>query len=107
MSGHSKWSQIKRDKAKTDQQKGKVYTKMAREIIIAAKMGGGDPAGNPRLRSAITRAKEEGLPNDNIKRAVLKGTGELASEQMDEVRYEGYGPAGTAIIVEAMTDNRN
>lgn len=107
MSGHSKWSQIKRDKAKTDSAKGKVYTKMAREIIIAAKNGGGDPAGNPRLRSAIERSREAGLPNENIKRAILKGTGELAADQLEEIRYEGYGPAGTAVLIEAMTENRN
>lgn len=107
MSGHSKWAQIKRHKAKVDALKGKVYTKMAREIIVAAKLGGGDPAGNPRLRAAITKAKEEGLPNDNIKRAIMKGTGELAAEQLEEVRYEGYGPGGVAVLVEAMTDNRN
>lgn len=107
MSGHSKWAQIKRHKAKVDAEKGKVYTRMAREIIVAAKLGGGDPAGNPRLRAAIEKAKEAGLPNDNIKRAIMKGTGELSAEQLEEVRYEGYGPAGVAVLVQAMTDNRN
>lgn len=107
MAGHSKWAQIKRQKAKNDQARGAVFTKYAREITVAARLGGGDPDGNFRLRTAIERAKAEGLPADNIKRAIQKGVGGDAADNLEEVRYEGYGPGGTAIMVEAFTNNRN
>ena len=107
MSGHSKWSTIKHKKAKVDAQRGVAFQKYSREIIVAAKMGGGDPAANFRLRTAIEKAKAGGLPNDNIKRAIEKGCGAGASENYEELTYEGYGAGGVAVIVEAMTDNRN
>jgi len=107
MSGHSKWSQIKHKKAKTDATRGKVFTKLIREITIAARQGGGDPAGNPRLRLAIQTAKEANMPNDNIQRAVKKGTGELEGMALEEFWYEGYGPAGVALIIDVVSDNRN
>ncbi len=107
MSGHSKWATIKRTKAVVDAKKGVVYAKMAREIIVAAKLGGGDPAANVRLRQAIDRAKAEGVPNDNIQRAIEKGSGGGAGDQMEELTYEGYGPGGVAIMVKCATDNRN
>ncbi|MDI6731577.1 MAG: YebC/PmpR family DNA-binding transcriptional regulator [Candidatus Margulisbacteria bacterium] len=106
MSGHSKWATIKHKKAKTDAARGKVFTKIIKEITTAARIGGGDPAGNPRLRLAIDKAKEANMPNDNIKRAVDKGTGG-GGAVMEEVMYEGYGQGGVAIMIEAMTDNRN
>lgn len=107
MSGHSKWANIKRTKAVVDAKKGVVYAKMAREIIVAAKLGGGDPAANVRLRHAIDRAKTAGVPNDNIQRAIEKGSGTGAADQMEELTYEGYGPGGVAIMVKCATDNRN
>ena len=107
MSGHSKWANIKRQKAVVDAKKGATYAKMAREIIVAARMGGGDPSGNFRLRHAIDRAKAEGVPNDNIQRAIEKGAGAGAGDQMEELIYEGYGPGGVAIMVKCATDNRN
>jgi YebC/PmpR family DNA-binding regulatory protein len=107
MAGHSKWKQIKRKKAVTDAKRGAVFTKVIREITIAAKQGGGDPAGNPRLRVAIDAAKAENMPWDNIDRAIKKGTGELEGVQYEEVTYEGYGPGGAAILVQATTDNAN
>lgn len=107
MSGHSKWANIKRQKAVTDAKKGAVYAKMAREIIVAARMGGGDPAGNFRLRTAIDKAKAEGVPNDNIQRAIEKGSGGGSADQIEELTYEGYGPGGVAIMVRCATDNRN
>lgn len=107
MSGHSKWANIKRHKAVVDQKKGAVYAKVAREIIVAAKMGGGDPAGNFRLRTAIEKAKAEGVPNDNIQRAIEKGTGAGGADQIEELTYEGYGPGGVAVMVRCATDNRN
>lgn len=107
MSGHSKWANIKRTKAVVDAKKGVIYAKMSREIIVAAKLGGADPAGNFRLRQAIDRAKAEGVPNDNIQRAIEKGSGGGASEQIEELTYEGYGPGGVAIMVNCATDNRN
>ena len=107
MSGHSKWATIKRAKAATDAKRGKAFTKVTREIISAAKAGGGDPAMNPRLRTAIAAAKAVNMPADNIKKAIQKGTGELAGEALEENVYEGYGPAGVAIMVETVTDNRN
>ncbi len=107
MSGHSKWSTIKRKKAKVDAQRGKIFTRLAREIMVAARQGGGDPEGNARLKAAIQRAKEANLPNENILRAIQKGTGELGGENYEEVVYEGYGPGGVAVLLEIMTDNRN
>jgi YebC/PmpR family DNA-binding regulatory protein len=107
MSGHSKWATIKRKKAATDQKRGNLFTKLVKEITIAAKMGGGDPAGNPRLRLAIDTARSNSMPMDNIQRAIKKGTGELDGVTYDEITYEGYGPAGIALIVETATDNRN
>ncbi len=107
MSGHSKWSSIKHKKAARDAKRGKVFTKLIKEITIAARLGGGDPNANPRLRTAIATAKGQSMPNDNIDRAVKKGTGELGGDRLEEVVYEGYGPGGAAIIVEALTDNRN
>ncbi|NTW49974.1 MAG: YebC/PmpR family DNA-binding transcriptional regulator [Chlorobiales bacterium] len=107
MSGHSKWATIKRKKAVTDQKRGSLFTKLVKEITIAARMGGGDPSGNSRLRLAIETARENSMPADNIKRAVQRGTGELDGAQYEEIAYEGYGPGGIAIIIEAATDNRN
>src|SRR5574341_693711 len=107
MAGHSKWKQIKRKKAVTDQKRGAVFTRLIREITIAAKQGGGDPAGNARLRTAIDAAKAENMPLDNIERAIKKGTGELEGVTYEEVTYEGYGPGGAAILIEVTTDNPN
>ncbi|MBE3588041.1 MAG: YebC/PmpR family DNA-binding transcriptional regulator [Thermoanaerobacteraceae bacterium] len=107
MSGHSKWSTIKRKKAKVDAQRGKIFTRLAREIIVAARQGGGDPDANPRLKAAIQRAKEANIPNENIQRAIQKGTGELGGANYEEIVYEGYGPGGVAVMLEIMTDNRN
>src|ERR1043166_6048299 len=107
MAGHSKWKQIKRKKAVTDQKRGAVFTRLIREITIAAKAGGGDPGGNARLRPAIDAAKAENMPADNIDRAIKKGTGELEGVTYEEVSYEGYGPGGAAIFIEATTDNAN
>ncbi len=107
MAGHSKWKQIKRKKAVADAKRGAAFTKLIREITIAAKQGGGDPAGNPRLRTAIDAAKAENMPLDNIERAVKKGTGELDGVMYEEVTYEGYGPGGAAILIHATTDNAN
>ncbi len=107
MSGHSKWSTIKHKKAAVDAARGVTFQKFSREIIVAAKLGGGDPAGNFRLRTAIDRAKAAGLPNDNIKRAIEKGSGSGGADNVEELTYEGYGAGGSAIFIEAMTDNRN
>ncbi|MFZ6016155.1 MAG: YebC/PmpR family DNA-binding transcriptional regulator [Nitrospirota bacterium] len=107
MSGHSKWAQIKHKKAHVDARKGKVFSKIVKEIAVAARLGGGDPAGNPRLRTAIEKAKEVNMPHDNIKRAIMKGTGELPGVSYEESVYEGYGPGGVAILLEVLTDNRN
>lgn len=107
MSGHSKWSTIKHKKAAKDARRGKLFTKLIKEITVAAKMGGGDINANPRLRTAVTVAKQNSMPSDNIDRAIKKGTGELEGVTYDEVQYEGYGPGGLAILVNAMTDNRN
>jgi YebC/PmpR family DNA-binding regulatory protein len=107
MAGHSKWKQIKRKKAVTDQKRGAAFTKVIREITIAAKQGGGDPGGNARLRTAIDAAKAENMPADNIERAIKKGTGELEGVVYEEVTYEGYGPGGAAILIQAITDNAN
>jgi YebC/PmpR family DNA-binding regulatory protein len=106
MSGHSKWATIKHAKAKTDAARGKIFTKIIREITTAAKIGGPDPGGNPRLRLAVDKAKAANMPNDNIKRAIDKAAGPDAAV-MEEITYEGYGPAGTAILVETLTDNKN
>jgi len=107
MAGHSKWKQIKHKKAATDAKRASSWTKVIREITVAAKAGGGDPGGNPRLRTAIDAAKAVNMPNDNIDRAIKKGTGELEGASYEEVSYEGYGPGGTAIFIEASTDNAN
>lgn len=107
MSGHSKWATIKRKKAKTDSARAAEFQKFSREIIVAARLGGGDPTGNFRLRTAIERAKAAGLPNDNIKRAIEKGCGAGSSENYEEMIYEGYAAGGVAVVVEAMTDNKN
>lgn len=107
MSGHSKWSTIKRKKGAIDAKRGKIFTRLIKEITVAARMGGGDPIGNPRLRSAIAVAKAENMPKDNIERGIKKGTGELEGAIYDEITYEGYGPGGVAILVDCMTDNKN
>jgi YebC/PmpR family DNA-binding regulatory protein len=107
MSGHSKWSKIKRKKGANDAARGKMFTKILKEITVAAKIGGGDPEGNPRLRLAIQIARGNNMPMDNITRAIKKGTGELEGVSYEEVTYEGYGPGGVALIVESLTDNRN
>lgn len=107
MSGHSKWSTIKRKKGAADAKRGKIFTKLIKEITVAARMGGGDSDGNPRLRSAIAAAKTDNMPKDNIERAIKKGTGELEGAVYEEVTYEGYGPGGIAVLVDCMTDNRN
>ncbi|HEY2289087.1 MAG TPA: YebC/PmpR family DNA-binding transcriptional regulator [Thermoanaerobaculia bacterium] len=107
MSGHSKWATIKHKKAATDVRRGKLFSKILKEITVAARLGGGDAKGNPRLRSAVLEARSNSVPNDNIERAIKKGTGEIASEVYEEVIYEGYGPGGVAVLVEAATDNRN
>ncbi|MCD6116864.1 YebC/PmpR family DNA-binding transcriptional regulator [bacterium] len=107
MSGHSKWSTIKRKKAKVDAQKGKVFTKLIREIITAARQGGGDETANPRLRSALDAAKAANMPNANIDKAIKKGTGELPGVVYEERSYEGYGPGGVAILIDTLTDNIN
>jgi YebC/PmpR family DNA-binding regulatory protein len=107
MSGHSKWASIKHKKAKVDAQRGRAFTKLIREITVAARVGGGDLTGNPRLRTAVLAAKAVNMPADNIERAIKKGTGELEGVTYEEITYEGYGPAGVAILVEVMTDNKN
>ena len=107
MSGHSKWATIKHKKGALDAKRGKAFTLLIKEITIAARSGGGDPDGNPRLRSAIAAAKAENMPADNIKRAVQRGTGEIPGLQYEEISFEGYGPGGVAIIVDCTTDNRN
>lgn len=106
MSGHSKWSTIKRKKGKTDAARGKIFTKLIKEITVASRDGGGDPGSNPRLRTAILAGKSQNMPQDNIKRAILKGTGEIPGVVYEEHTYEGYGPAGVAIFVECLTDNK-
>lgn len=107
MSGHSKWSTIKRKKGAADAKRGKIFTKIARDIQIAARDGGGDPAGNPALRLALAAAKAANMPKDNQERAIKKGTGELGGDDVEEILYEGRGPHGTAFILEVLTDNRN
>ncbi len=105
MAGHSKWKQIKHYKAAADKKRGAMFTKLLREITVAAKMGGGDPAGNPRLRTAIDNAKAQSCPKENIERAILKGTGELEGVEYSDVVYEAYGPGGVALMIQALTDN--
>jgi len=107
MSGHSKWASIKHKKMAQDAKRGKLFTKLIRELTIAAREGGGNPETNPRLRQAIERAKEANMPQDNITRAIKRGTGELPGQVFEEVMYEGYGPAGVALIVQVLTDNKN
>ncbi|MFO0753087.1 MAG: YebC/PmpR family DNA-binding transcriptional regulator [Thermodesulfovibrionales bacterium] len=107
MAGHSKWAQIKHKKAHTDAKRGKAFTKIVKEISVAARMGGGDPDGNPRLRLAIEKAKEANMPSDNVKKAIMKGTGELPGTTYEESTYEGYGPGGAALLIETLTDNKN
>ncbi|MFN2443513.1 MAG: YebC/PmpR family DNA-binding transcriptional regulator [Thermoanaerobaculia bacterium] len=107
MSGHSKWSTIKHKKGAADAKRGKIFTRLIKEITISARLGGGDPEGNPRLRAAIAEAKANNMPKDNIDRAVKRGTGELEGASYEDITYEGYGPGGVALIVEALTDNTN
>jgi YebC/PmpR family DNA-binding regulatory protein len=107
MSGHSKWATIKHKKAATDAKRGRVFTRIIREITIAARIGGGDANSNPRLRTAIAAAKNENMPNENIERAILRGTGQLEGEQFEEVTFEGYGPGGVGMLIQAVTTNRN
>jgi len=107
MSGHSKWSTIKHKKGAADAKRGKIFTKLIKEITIAARMGGGDPDANPRLRSAVNAAKAQNMPKDNLERAIKKGTGELEGVQYEEMSYEGYGPGGVAVLVECLSDNKN
>jgi YebC/PmpR family DNA-binding regulatory protein len=107
MSGHSKWSTIKHKKAAADAKRGKAFTKLIKELTVAARLGGGDPEANPRLRSAIASAKAENMPKDNIDRAIKKGTGELEGVSYEETNYEGYAPGGVAVLVDVLTDNRN
>ncbi len=106
MAGHSKWANIQHRKGRQDAKRGKIFTKLIKEITVSARMGGGDPAMNPRLRAAVAAAKEENMPSDNITRAIKKGTGELEGVNYEEIRYEGYGLNGAAIIIDCLTDNR-
>ena len=107
MSGHSKWSTIKHKKGAADAKRGKIFTKLIKEITVAARMGGGDPEGNPRLRTAISAARAENMPKDNIERGIKKGTGELEGVSYEEASYDGYGPGGAAVLVDCLTDNKN
>lgn len=107
MAGHSKWANIRHKKGKEDAKRGKVFTRLTKEITVAARMGGGDITANPRLRTAVTAARAENMPKDNIERAIKKGTGELEGVNYEEITYEGYGAGGAAVIVECMTDNKN
>lgn len=107
MAGHSKWAQIKRKKSVTDARRGHLFTRLLREIAVAARLGGGDPGGNPRLRAAIQEAKSSSVPKENIDRAIQKGTGEPPGEVYEEIEFEGYGPGGVAVLVQTATDNRN
>lgn len=107
MSGHSKWATTKHKKAAVDAKKGKVFSRISKELTVAARIGGGDPAGNPRLRLVMEKAREANMPSDNIKRAIQKGTGELPGVTYEETVYEGYGPGGVAILMDVMTDNKN
>jgi len=107
MSGHSKWSTIKHKKAATDAKRGKIFTKLIKEITVAARMGGGDPDANPRLRTAVAAARAENMPNNNIDRAIKKGVGELEGVNYEESTFEGYGPGGAAVLIESLSDNKN
>ena len=107
MAGHSKWANIKHRKAAVDAKRGKLFTRISKEIIVAARLGGGDPDANPRLRMAILNARAVSMPNDNIKRAIQRGTGEIEGAQYEDITFEGYGPGGVAVIVECTTENRN
>jgi YebC/PmpR family DNA-binding regulatory protein len=107
MSGHNKWSTIKHKKGAADAKRGKMFSKLIKEITIAARMGGGDPDGNPRLRTAVMAARNANMPKDNIERAIKRGTGEIEGVNYEEITYEGYGPGGVAVLVEALTDNKN
>jgi YebC/PmpR family DNA-binding regulatory protein len=107
MSGHSKWSTIKHKKGAADAKRGKIFTRIIKEMTVAARLGGGDPAANPRLRAAVAEAKANNMPKDNVERAIKRGTGELEGASYEEITYEGYGPGGVALLVEAMTDNTN
>src|SRR5207249_10948537 len=107
MSGHSKWHTIKHKKGAADAKRGRVFTKLIKEITVAARVGGGDPEGNPRLRTVVLAAKAANMPKDNIEKAIKKGTGELPGVSYEEVSYEGYGPGGIAILIDTLTDNRN
>jgi YebC/PmpR family DNA-binding regulatory protein len=107
MSGHNKWASIKHKKGANDAKRGKIFTKLIKEITVAARMGGGDPAGNPRLRAAVLAARAENMPKDNIERGIKKGTGELEGVNYEESIYEGYGPGGAAVLVESLSDNKN
>ena len=107
MSGHSKWSSIKHKKGAADARRGKVFTKIIKEIMVAARTGGGDPEGNPRLRTALLKAKASNMPKDNIDRAIKKGTGDLEGVDYTEITYEAYGPSGVAFLIEVLTDNKN
>jgi YebC/PmpR family DNA-binding regulatory protein len=107
MSGHNKWASIKHKKGANDAKRGKIFTKLIKEITVAARMGGGDPAGNPRLRAAVLAARAENMPKDNIERGIKKGTGELEGVSYEESLYEGYGPGGAAVLVESLSDNKN
>jgi len=107
MSGHNKWSTIKHKKGAADAKRGKVFSKIIKEITIAARMGGGDPEGNPRLRTAVLAARQANMPKDNVDRAIKRGTGEIEGVNYEEIIYEGYGPGGVAVLVEALTDNKN
>ena len=106
MAGHSKWANIKHRKERSDAKKGKIFTRLIKEITVAARLGGSDPAANPRLRLAVDKAREQNMPNDNIQRAVQRGTGDLEGVSYDEIRYEGYGVGGAAVMVDCLTDNR-
>src|SRR5688500_6659194 len=106
MAGHSRWANVKHRKERADAKRGKIFTRLIREITVAARLGGVDPAGNPRLRLALEKAREQNLPRDNIQRAIQRGSGELEGSAYEEVRYEGYGPAGAAVMLDCLTDNR-
>lgn len=107
MSGHNKWSSIKHKKGAADAKRGKIFSKLIKEITLAARLGGGDPSGNARLRTVLDKARAANMPKDNVERAIKKGTGELGGAEFEEVTFEGYGPAGVAVLVETLTDNRN
>jgi len=107
MAGHSKWANIKHKKGREDAKRGKIFTKLIKEVTVAARMGGGDPSANPRLRSAISAARAENMPKDTLERAIKRGTGELEGVNYEEIVYEGYGPGGAAVIVESLADNKN